>query len=123
MSQSEFVHLHLHTAYSLLDGTCRIPQLVAQVKALGMKACAITDHNTLFGAIEFYDACIEAGIKPIIGCEVEIDCGEQIDHLVLLCQNILGYHNLIKIVSNSSRQMSGRRPRSACRIFFAIPMG
>ncbi len=67
-----FAHLHAHTEYSLLDGMCRIPQLVERAKELGMDSLAITDHGTMYGAIQFYMAAKEAGIKPIIGCEVYI---------------------------------------------------
>ena len=65
-----FTHLHLHTGYSLLDGSSKIPELVRRVKELGMDACAITDHGVMYGVIEFYKACKAEGIKPIIGCEV-----------------------------------------------------
>src|SRR3990172_8709727 len=67
-----FTHLHVHTEYSLLDGMCRIPQLVARAKELGMDSLAITDHGVMYGVIEFYQAAKEAGIKPIIGCEIYI---------------------------------------------------
>lgn len=65
-----FVHLHLHTEYSLLDGACRINKLVEKIKAIGQKAVAITDHGVMYGVIDFYRACKKAGIKPVIGCEV-----------------------------------------------------
>ena len=68
----EFTHLHVHTEYSLLDGMCRIPQLIARTKELGMDSLAITDHGAMYGAIDFYVAAKEAGIKPIIGCEVYV---------------------------------------------------
>ena len=67
-----FTHLHLHTEYSLLDGACRIPKLVERIKALGMTSCAITDHGVMYGCIDFYSAMKDAGIKPIIGCEVYV---------------------------------------------------
>ena len=67
-----FTHLHLHTEYSLLDGACRIPKLVERIKALGMISCAITDHGVMYGCIDFYSAMKDAGIKPIIGCEVYV---------------------------------------------------
>lgn len=106
---TDFVHLHVHTEYSLLDGACRIGELVSHAKTLGQKAIAITDHGNMYGAIEFYNACIKEGIKPIIGCEVYVaprtrfDKINKIDsspyHLVLLCKNMQGYKNLIKLVS------------------------
>jgi len=67
-----FAHLHLHTEYSLLDGACRIRDLVKKVKALGMDACAVTDHGAMYGVVDFYQACRDAGIHPVIGCEVYI---------------------------------------------------
>lgn len=70
-----FTHLHLHTGYSLLDGSSKIPELVRRVKELGMDACAITDHGVMYGVIEFYKACKAEGIKPIIGCEVYVAPG------------------------------------------------
>ena len=97
MSDS-FVHLHVHTEYSLLDGACRIKEYVARVKEMGQKAAAITDHGVMYGAIDFYKECKKQGIKPIIGCEVYVarrtrfDKVHRIDtspyHLVLLCKNI-----------------------------------
>ena len=104
-----FVHLHVHTEYSLLDGACRIQEIASHVKEMGQDAIAITDHGNMFGAIDFYRACKAEGIKPIIGCEVyvaprtrfdkvhKIDTGPS--HLVLLCKNMVGYQNLVKLVS------------------------
>lgn len=104
-----FVHLHLHTEYSLLDGACRISELPKRVKEAGQEACAITDHGCMYGVVDFYKACKKEGIKPIIGCEVYVaprtrfDKVFQVDnkpyHLVLLCENQQGYQNLIKLVS------------------------
>lgn len=103
-----FVHLHVHTEYSLLDGSAKIKELVARVKELGMDSIAITDHGAMYGAIEFYKAAKEVGIKPIIGCEVYVAAGSRLVkegkgggyyHLVLLAENEEGYHNLIKLVS------------------------
>ncbi len=104
-----FTHLHLHTEYSLLDGACRIDQLVRRVKELGQTAVAITDHGVMYGAIDFYKACKAAGIKPIVGCEVYVaprtrfDRVHELDgsarHLVLLCRNEEGYRNLSYMVS------------------------
>ena len=105
----QFVHLHTHTQYSLLDGSCRIPELVRYAKELGMPALAITDHGVMYGAIEFYQECVKAGIKPIIGCEVYITSGSRLKkdlesrskmyHLILLAENKTGYQNLMKLVS------------------------
>ncbi len=105
----EFVHLHVHSEYSLLDGMCRIKDLPKRAKELGMKATAITDHGVMFGAVNFYKACIEEGIKPIIGCEVyvaprsrlqkESGIDDNYSHLILLAKNKEGYQNLIKLVS------------------------
>lgn len=105
-----FTHLHLHTEYSLLDGACRIKDVVTRAKELGMESLAITDHGVMFGAVDFYKECKAQGIKPIIGCEVytakrkltdkEADFDKYQGHLILLCKNETGYKNLIKIVSD-----------------------
>ena len=105
-----FTHLHVHTEYSLLDGSCKIKELVARVKELGMDSIAITDHGVMYGVIDFYRAAREAGIKPILGSEVYVAPGSRFDresgsgedryyHLVLLAENQQGYQNLMKIVS------------------------
>ena len=107
-----FTHLHVHTEYSLLDGSAKIGELVARAKELGMDSLAITDHGVMFGVIDFYRAAKKAGIKPIIGCEVYVAPGSRLVkeggkagdddryyHLVLLAENDTGYHNLMKIVS------------------------
>ena len=106
-----FVHLHVHTEYSLLDGACRIRDLPKIVKELGQTACAVTDHGVMYGAVDFYRACKAEGIKPIIGCEVYVtaegrrltDKVHEFDsesrHLVLLCENEEGYRNLSYMVS------------------------
>ncbi len=105
-----FTHLHVHTEYSLLDGSCKIRELVARAKELGMDSMAITDHGVMYGVIDFYRAAREVGVKPIIGCEVYVAPGSRFDretvsgedryyHLVLLAENDQGYHNLMKIVS------------------------
>ena len=97
-----FTHLHVHTEYSLLDATCKIPELVAHAKKLGMTSLAMTDHANLYGAIDFYQACVGQGIKPIIGCELNITDNtnsKNTHHLVLLAKDLTGYHNLIKLVS------------------------
>ncbi|MHC1785899.1 MAG: DNA polymerase III subunit alpha [Christensenellales bacterium] len=102
-----FTHLHLHTEYSLLDGACRIKPLVKHLAALGMDACAVTDHGVMYGAVDFYQACREGGIHPVIGCEVYV-CPDMDDkrafsreysHLILLCENNRGYQNLMKLSS------------------------
>ena len=105
-----FVHLHVHTEYSLLDGSNKINEYVKRVKELGMTSAAITDHGVMYGAIDFYKAARAEGINPIIGCEVYVAPGSRFDreatkgddryyHLVLLAENNTGYSNLSKIVS------------------------
>ena len=115
-----FVHLHLHTEYSLLDGACRIAELPRRVKEAGQTACAVTDHGCMYGVIDFYKACKKEGVKPIIGCEVYVTPRSRFDkvfqldnrpyHLVLLCENQKGYQNLIKLVSaGTSRAFTASR--------------
>jgi len=115
-----FTHLHVHTEYSLLDGLCRINQLIARVKELGMNSLAITDHGSMYGVIEFYLAAKEAGIKPIIGCETYVAgtsrrsriVGDKTPyHLVLLAKNQKGYHNLIQLVTKAHLEGFYYRPR------------
>ncbi len=116
-----FTHLHLHTEYSLLDGACRIDQLVQRVKALGQSAVAITDHGVMYGVIDFYRACKAAGVKPVIGCEVYVaprtrfDRVHELDgsarHLVLLCRNEQGYRNLSYMVSMAFTEGFYIKPR------------
>ena len=118
----DFVHLHLHSEYSLLDGACRIKDIPARARELGQNAVAITDHGVLYGAIDFYRACKEAGIKPIIGCEVyvaprsrELKEGKRDisgNHLVLLCKNAEGYKNLCRIVSDAFTVGFYSKPRT-----------
>ncbi|MEK7281673.1 MAG: PHP domain-containing protein, partial [Chloroflexota bacterium] len=99
-----FSHLHVHTEYSLLDWFSHIPLLVQRARELGMDSLAITDHGALYGVIDFYLACKEAGIKPILGCEVYLSSGGQGKrpyHLVLLAKNRDGYNNLIQIVTQA----------------------
>ena len=114
-----FTHLHLHTEYSLLDGACRITGLVERLKALGMDSCAVTDHGVMYGAVDFYTAMTDAGIKPIIGCEAYV-CGDRTDrtgtgrdsgHLILLCENNTGYRNLMYLVSEGFLTGYYYRPR------------
>ena len=116
-----FVHLHVHTQYSLLDGACRISDMMDRVKELGQNAIAITDHGVMYGCIDFYKAAKAAGIKPIIGCEVYLtrrklsDRVHKIDddpyHLVLLCKDRRGYENLCKLVSQAFIQGFYGKPR------------
>lgn len=108
---TEFTHLHLHTEYSLLDGACRIGEIVESAKKLGQKSLAITDHGVLYGAVAFYKECKKVGIKPIIGCEVYVAPRSRFNkvhgldseryHLILLCKNEIGYINLLKLVSSA----------------------
>src|SRR5271163_2395160 len=108
MAHADFVHLHLHTEYSLLDGACRLDRLMEEAHELNFHALAVTDHGVLYGAIDFYKAAREKGIKPIIGCEVYVAPGSRLEkktngtggrdvynHLVLLAKDETGYKNLI----------------------------
>ncbi|MEG1811689.1 MAG: DNA polymerase III subunit alpha [Clostridia bacterium] len=106
---SSFVHLHLHTQYSLLDGACVIDRLVEKLQELGQTACAITDHGAMYGVVEFYEKLTAAGLHPVIGCEMYV-CPDMDDkssakrdysHLILLCENMVGYHNLCKLNSEA----------------------
>ncbi len=116
-----FVHLHVHTEYSLLDGACRIGRLVEAAKNDGQKAIAITDHGVMYGAVDFFKAAKNAGIKPIIGCEVYVAPRSRFDkdktldsrynHLVLLCKNQIGYENLIFLVSKAFTEGFYSKPR------------
>ena len=118
---SGFVHLHLHSEYSLLDGACRITQLIDRAKKLGMKSVAITDHGAMYGVVDFYKAAKEKGIKPIIGCEVYVAPRTRFDkvhefdgearHLVLLCKDNTGYQNLIALVSKAWTEGFYKKPR------------
>lgn len=118
---SGFVHLHLHSEYSLLDGACRIKEIVKKASELGQKAVAVTDHGVMYGAVDFYNEALKAGIKPVIGCEVYVarrtrhDKVHNLDsspyHLVLLCENNTGYHNLIKLVSEGFISGFYNKPR------------
>jgi DNA polymerase-3 subunit alpha len=121
-SVAEFVHLHLHTEYSLLDGACRVDELVSHAASLGMKALAVTDHGNMFGAVAFHDACRDKGLKPILGCEVYVAPGsrfektgsgieEAYNHLTLLASSDEGYHNLVKLVSSGYTEGFYHRPR------------
>ena len=117
-----FVHLHLHTEYSLLDGECRISDLPEAIERVGQTACAITDHGVMYGVVDFFKLCTERGIKPIIGCEVYVAPRTMIQkdrlldsdysHLVLLAKNEVGYRNLVNIVSKAFTDGFYQKPRT-----------
>ncbi len=119
--KGDFVHLHVHTEYSLLDGASRIPELIARTKELGMDAIAITDHGAMYGVIDFYKEAKKQGVKPIIGCEVYLAPGDRKErsevngiryyHLILLAENQQGYRNLVKLVSLANIEGMYYRPR------------
>lgn len=121
MEEKQFCHLHLHTEYSLLDGSGKVPNIMKKAKELGMKSIAITDHGVLYGLVDFYKAAKENGIKPILGCEVYVvaksmkikqpDKDNANHHLVLLVKNEVGYENLMKIVSTASIDGFYYKPR------------
>ncbi len=123
MSDRQFVHLHLHTQYSLLDGACRLDDLVHQAQAHGSPAMAITDHGNCFGAVKFYKKATKAGLRPIIGCEAYVAMGSRFDqgataggkrpyhHLVLLCENEKGYKNLCKLATSAFLEGFSYKPR------------
>lgn len=123
MSTADFVHLHNHTQYSLLDGACRIDQFVKLIKELNMPAVAITDHGNMFGAVEFYKKAKEEGVKPVIGCEIYVAPREHTYkepipgkpstgyHMILLVKNDTGYRNLVKLVSKAYIDGFYHRPR------------
>src|SRR6266576_3096503 len=123
MSHADFVHLHLHSEYSLLDGACRLDRLMERAHELKFPALTITDHGVLYGAINFYQAAREKGIKPIIGCEVYVAPGSRLEkkassggrdvynHLVLLAKDEQGYKNLIKLVSAAHLEGYYYKPR------------
>ena len=117
---SGFVHLHLHSEYSLLDGACRVREIPKRAKECGHTAVALTDHGVMYGAVPFYKACRAEGVTPIIGCEVYVAPRTRFDkstgdahpaHLVLLCRNETGYRNLIKLVSRSFTEGFYFKPR------------
>src|SRR5580692_6665802 len=123
MSHADFVHLHLHTEYSLLDGACRLDRLMERAHELKFPALAITDHGVLYGAVDFYQAARDKGIKPIIGCEVYVAPGSRHDkktsaggrdvynHLVLLARDETGYKNLVKLVTKAHLEGYYYKPR------------
>ena len=118
-----FTHLHTHTEYSLLDGSGRIPEMIARAKELGMNALSITDHGVMYGVIDFYKEAKKQGLKPVIGCEVYVTPGSRFDkepdraggdrynHLILLCENDTGYHNLMKLCSKAFLEGFYYKPR------------
>ncbi|MBA3711725.1 MAG: DNA polymerase III subunit alpha [Pyrinomonadaceae bacterium] len=125
MHNQDFVHLHLHTDYSLLDGAIQVKPLAKRITELAMRSCAITDHGNLYGAMSFYHAMKNQGIKPIIGCEVYITRGSRLDrergalatgekvnyHLILLARDLEGYHNLIRLTSRAYTEGFYYKPR------------
>ena len=124
-ADQNFVHLHVHSDYSLLDGACRIDRLMDRAVALGMPALALTDHGNLFGAIDFYNTAKSKGIKPLVGCELYLvessrlekhgrsdDEGKSIFHLGLLAKNLTGYQNLLKLVSDAHLKGFYYKPRT-----------
>ena len=120
MSSPGFVHLHLHTDYSLLDGACEITRLMDRAAELKMPAVAVTDHGNLFAAVKFYHAAKARNIKPIIGCEAYVAPASRFDrtadsdrpnHLVLLCENERGYRNLVKLTSSAYLEGYYYKPR------------
>ena len=118
---SDFVHLHVHTEYSLLDGAARIGDLLDAAKNFGMTSLAITDHGSMYGVIDFYKAAQKRGVKPIIGCEVYVAPKDRFDreevdgakyfHLILLAENDTGYKNLVKLASLAGTEGFYYRPR------------
>jgi DNA polymerase-3 subunit alpha len=123
-ADSNFVHLHVHTDYSLLDGACRIDRLMKRAGEMGMTALALTDHGNLYGTIEFYQQAKSHGIKPLIGCEIYLAAGSRLEksgrtdegksyyHMGLLARNLTGYQNLLKLVSDSHLRGFYYKPRS-----------
>ncbi len=123
MEHASFVHLHLHTQYSLLDGAIKIGPLIDKCKEFNMPAVAVTDHGNMFGAVEFYQKAMKGGIKPILGCEVYVANGSRFDkrgsdagfegtgHLILLCQNLTGYKNLCRLVTCAYKEGFYYKPR------------
>src|SRR4249919_1123313 len=118
---ADFVHLHLHTEFSLLDGACRIDELLDQAQQLNMKSLAVTEHGNMFSSVIFHDQARKRGINPILGCEVYVapgdrrnksgNPGETANHLVLLAETNEGYHNLIKLVSAGYTEGFYYKPR------------
>ena len=129
MAAAEFVHLHVHTAYSLLDGAIRLPDLVDRVRELEMPAVAITDHGTLFGVLDFYEKVKKAGIKPLLGCELYVAAGSRHDrkakgdhnHLVVLAMDQVGYQNLVRLVTQAHLEGFYYKPRVDKELLQELP--
>jgi DNA polymerase III subunit alpha len=129
MQHADFVHLHLHTQYSLLDGACQLDRLIAKAKEYKMPALAMTDHGNLFGAVDFYSLAFKEGIKPIIGCELYMAPGSRFErtpqdgqyeganHITLLCRDLTGYKNLIKLVTAGYLEGFYYKPRIDRELF------
>ncbi len=124
LAMAEFTHLHLHTEYSLLDGACDLKKLVDRVASLGQRSVAMTDHGNIYGAVHFFEAAKEKGVKPILGCELYISKnedhrapgeGDDNNHLLVLAQNEEGYRNLVRITSEASLHGFYRKPRVSKR--------
>jgi DNA polymerase-3 subunit alpha len=121
MPDADFIHLHVHTAYSLLDGAIRLDDLIQTALTMGMPAVAITDHGSMFGVVDFYKKAKKAGLKPLIGCEMYVAPGSRLDkspkgkgdnhHLVLLAENFTGYQNLLHLVSKAHLEGFYYKPR------------
>ncbi len=121
IQSEDFVHLHVHSVYSLLDGACRIEELIEHVKALGQTSVAVTDHGNLYAAVQFAEAAEKAGVHPVIGCEVYVAARTRFDkehaldrtsdHLILLCENETGYKNLVQLVTKANLEGFYHRPR------------
>ena len=121
MPQSPFVHLHLHTQYSLLDGAIRLNDLIERAKEFEMNAVSMTDHGNIFGAVDFYEKATKAGLKPILGCELYVAPGSRLEkthsrgqsnyHLVLLCKDIQGYRNLCTLLTKAYFEGFYYKPR------------
>src|SRR5207245_8779868 len=131
MSHADFVHLHLHSEYSLLDGACRLDRLMEKAHELKFPALALTDHGVLYGAIDFYQAARDKGIKPIIGCEVYVAPGSRLEkkttsggrgvyhHLVLLAKDETGYKNLIRLATTAHCERYYYKPRTNTELLAA----
>src|SRR3989338_2303136 len=122
MHNCDYIHLHVHTQYSLLDGACRVKELIKKASEYKMPALGMTDHGNLFGAIQFYQTAIEFGVKPLIGCEAYVAPASRFDkgtgqkqggssHLVLFARDEKGYQNLMKLVSSGYLEGFYYRPR------------
>src|SRR5919199_1819659 len=122
-SKNDFIHLHLHTDFSLLDGAIQIKPLAARLRELGMRACAMTDHGNVYGAVSFYSEMKSHGIKPLIGCEIYLSPGSRFDkpetrkgekpynHMILLAKDREGYHNLVRLTSRAFKEGMYYKPR------------